>query len=265
MTELVKSVSVENLLRQRDAIIERIAQAKKLIDEAEAIGVSAGLESITRHIGDRYSHAGSGAPISAADFVDSMSRRVDASAWAYLMRESGLRTFMDATARAEWDKGIHELKTPALNVQNVMSTFQMLHDSRGELFERGVIACFRSLSWRYKTNTPFKFGKRLILTRLLTERTRNLPQFIVSARADSLDDLVRVFNVCDGKPEPDHRGGMYTVLSRASDACADLEYFSIKWFKNGNAHLTFKRPDLVERLNRILVKHFPNALACENA
>lgn len=40
-------------------------------------------------------------------------------------------------------------------------------------------------------------------------------------------------------------------------------YFHLRWFKNGNGHLTFSRPDLVEAMNRILAKHYPNALACE--
>ncbi|ONZ24329.1 hypothetical protein A8F44_22135, partial [Burkholderia cenocepacia] len=37
----------------------------------------------------------------------------------------------------------------------------------------------------------------------------------------------------------------------------------LRWFKNGNGHLTFKRADLVDRMNLILAKHYPNALASE--
>ena len=38
------------------------------------------------------------------------------------------------------------------------------------------------------------------------------------------------------------------------------DYLRIKLFKNGNGHVTFLRPDLVARLNRILAKHCPGAL-----
>jgi len=31
-------------------------------------------------------------------------------------------------------------------------------------------------------------------------------------------------------------------------------------FGNGNAAITFKKPELVEKLNKIIAKHFPGAL-----
>ena len=41
---------------------------------------------------------------------------------------------------------------------------------------------------------------------------------------------------------------------------AETEYLSIKCFKNTNAHITFKRLDLVEKMNKIIAKHYPGAL-----
>ena len=35
---------------------------------------------------------------------------------------------------------------------------------------------------------------------------------------------------------------------------------SFRVFKNGNAAITFTRLDLVEKLNKIIAKHYPNAL-----
>ena len=39
------------------------------------------------------------------------------------------------------------------------------------------------------------------------------------------------------------------------------DYLEVRTFKNGNGHVTFKRPDLVEKMNLILARHYPNALA----
>lgn len=125
------------------------------------------------------------------------------------------------------------------------------------MFERGVLQCFRRLSWDYKTNQPFKFGKRIIVRRLLTSGS---PNFHVT---NELDDLIRVFSILDGKPEPDHRNGAYYLVSDARRSEAEHDYFSLRWFKNGNGHLTFKRADLVNQMNKILAKHYPNALASE--
>ncbi|THD41682.1 DUF4942 domain-containing protein [Enterobacteriaceae bacterium ML5] len=34
------------------------------------------------------------------------------------------------------------------------------------------------------------------------------------------------------------------------------EYFSIKYFQKGTGHLTFKRPELIDKMNDIITKHY---------
>lgn len=143
---------------------------------------------------------------------------------------------------------------------NIEATFTHLYGARGGMFERGVLACFRRLSWDYRTNQPFKFGKRIIVKYLLSQGSTN------HRVTNELDDLIRVFCVLDGKPEPDHRHGAYALVWNARHERrteAENDYLHLRWFKNGNGHLTFKRLDLVEKINVILAKHYPNALASE--
>lgn len=40
-------------------------------------------------------------------------------------------------------------------------------------------------------------------------------------------------------------------------------YFDMKWFLEGTGHIVFNRLDLVDKMNLILAKHYPNALAHE--
>ena len=169
-----------------------------------------------------------------------------------LMRRSAL-------AREKWDKAVSAGDVPELTDANIRSTFKMLHDSRGEIFERGVIACFKGLAWDYKTNLPQKFGRRIVMTYLTGSYGHS--------KCDQLDDLVRVLSVLDGKPEPDHRRGIYSAISAAGlngwpckAGVVETEYLSIRTFKNHNGHVTFKRPDLVDKMNLIIAKHYPGAL-----
>ncbi|EEC8158519.1 DUF4942 domain-containing protein, partial [Escherichia coli] len=37
--------------------------------------------------------------------------------------------------------------------------------------------------------------------------------------------------------------------------------FSIRYFKKGSAHITFRKPELVDRLNDIIAKHYPGQLS----
>ncbi|GJL02188.1 hypothetical protein TUM17570_11970 [Enterobacter cloacae] len=48
--------------------------------------------------------------------------------------------------------------------------------------------------------------------------------------------------------------------SPAKDVYED-EFFSIRYFQKGTAHLAFKRLDLVEKMNDIIAKHYPGLLS----
>lgn len=70
----------------------------------------------------------------------------------------------------------------------------------------------------------------------------------------------------DGKPIPDNRGDVTTRLMEhirynpSKDVYED-EFFSIRYFQKGTAHITFKRYDLKEKMNDIVAKHYPGMLA----
>lgn len=262
--ELVPSVSIEALVMRRDAMVERLTQAHALFVQAEELAkglLGEGEEAWRAGLGLTFGF-GSGRHYRAYEFTTAeglatLVREVDARAWSFLLDKSGLRSFMDAEARSTWDRSIDEKDVPPLTVENITNTFASMHAKRGEMFERGVVAVFRSLSWDYKTNRPQMFGRRLVLTRVCGP-------YKYGGRGDALDDLHRVMAVLDGKPEPDHRASARRRLDHADWPSAGLEidgYFSARGYKNGNAHITFLRQDLVDRMNAILAKHHPCALA----
>ncbi|RQQ23412.1 DUF4942 domain-containing protein [Burkholderia stagnalis] len=261
---LVPSISIVNLANQRVAVVERVRAALDLLGEAQQLAKAAHL-GFPRLVLDE-SYGCRGRPTITGEYAKrdeaeaAIVRIIDIRGWDYLLSESGLRTFMDAKARQEWSNQIAEGDVPELTAANIEATFAQLYGARGDMFERGVLQCFRRLSWNYKTNQPFKFGKRIIVRYLLSQGSTN------HRTTDELDDLIRVFSVLDRQPEPDHRHGAYCLIAdaqRARHTEAENAYFDLRWFKNGNGHLTFKRPDLVDQMNLILAKHYPNALASE--
>lgn len=255
MEQLVKSVSIENLLNIRTAILERILQARNILLEAAALGNSCGINDVHGIVdGEDYRRES----LFRDGAMEAIEKRMDAKAWTYLMNESGLRTFMDARARDQWTKNIQQLDFPPLTLLNIEATFSNLYLARGDMFERGVLEVFRRLSWSYKTNSPCKFGKRVIVSFLMHSYGH-----VNSSSTNELDDLMRVFHVMEGKPELDHRNSMYSLISGANArklTQVENEYLSVRWYKKGTGHVTFKKPELVERLNAILIKHYPGAL-----
>lgn len=263
-TDLVKSVSITNLANQRVAVVERVRAALDLLGEAQQLAKAAHL-GFPRLVLDE-SYGCRGRPTITGEYAKrdeaetSIVRIIDIRGWDYLLSESGLRTFMDAKAREQWSNQIAEGDVPELTAANIEATFAQLYGARGDMFERGVLQCFKRLSWSYKTNQPFLFGKRIIVKYLFSQGSSNYHI------TNELDDLIRVFSVLDEKPEPDHRHGVSGLISNAQrqrKTVVENDYFHLRWFKNGNGHLTFLRPDLVDKMNLILAKHYPNALASE--
>jgi len=263
-TTLVKSISIANLSNQRVAVVERVRHALDLLNEAEQLASSAHLGFPRLVLDDAYACRGrptiTGQYAKRDEAEAAIVRVIDTHGWNYLLSESGLRSFMDARAREQWGKQLAEGDVPELTAANIEATFAQLYGARGEMFDRGVLQCFQRLSWDYRTNQPFKFGKRIIVGYLLSSGSPN------HRVTDELDDLIRAFCLLDGQPEPDHRHGAYALVSDARQARrteAENAYFHLRWFKNGNGHLSFKRLDLVDKMNLIVAKHYPNALASE--
>ncbi|EEY5883144.1 DUF4942 domain-containing protein [Escherichia coli] len=154
---------------------------------------------------------------------------------------------------------------PEISEANILSTFEQLHQNKDEVFERGVINVFKGLSWDYKTNSPCKFGSKIIVNNLVRWDQWGF-HLISGMQADRLADLERMLHLLSGKPIPDNRGNITINLddhiqSVQGKGRYEDEMFIIKYFKKGSAHITFKRLELIDRINDIIARHFPSVLS----
>ncbi|WP_436882492.1 DUF4942 domain-containing protein [Enterobacter asburiae] len=199
--------------------------------------------------------------------MKAITRNLDRSIWRDLMKKSGMLSLMDAAAREQWYNSLEKDDIPAVSEENILSTFEQLHLNKGEVFERGVINVFKGLSWDYKTNSPCKFGKKIIVTGLVKFDRWGFG-LNWGWQRDRLADLERMLMLLDGKPVPDNRADVTRRLGdhihddRHSNRYED-EMFAIKYFQKGTAHISFKRPELVDKLNDIIARHYPRALAAK--
>jgi hypothetical protein len=276
--ELVPSIRVEAVLDVRTRIIEIAEKGLRLLFAADTMAVESGFgsswEAISRsfHQSDRWTCRYDGNKLRGHCHdpvlrqIDSIRASVDAGGWDLLMKETGVWTFMDAKSREDWHRSIDNKETPALDMASIQATFQRLYEERGKMVEQGVVLLFRSLSWDYKSNLPVMFGKRLVMDKAFVKREpdrRGAGQGWYPERrtGNHIDDLVRQLRRYDGLPEHDHRSSASRWIDEPDTSGAPWEgYFELRRFNNGNAHIIFKRMDLIERLNGILAKHYPGAL-----
>lgn len=197
--------------------------------------------------------------------MKAITRNLDREIWRDLMKKSGMLSIMDAQAREQWYNSLEKDNIPTIREENILGTFKQLHQSKGEVFERGVINVFKSLSWDYKSNSPCRFGRKIIVNGLVKHDRWG---FVLNwgRQRDRLADLERMLMLLDGKPVPDNRADVTCRLrdhineNRHSTSYED-EMFTIKYFQKGTAHITFKRSELVDKLNDIIARHYPGTLA----
>ncbi|MGQ3664425.1 DUF4942 domain-containing protein [Citrobacter braakii] len=194
-----------------------------------------------------------------------ITRNLDRGIWRDLMKKSGMLAIMDAQARDGWYNSLEKDDIPVISEENILSTFEQLHRGKNEVFERGVINVFKGLSWDYKSNSPCKFGKKIIVNGLVKYDRWGFG-LNWGWQRDRLADLERMLMLLNGKPVPDNRADVTRRLSdhinenRYSTSYED-EVFTIKYFQKGTAHITFKQSELVDKLNNIIARHYPEMLA----
>lgn len=266
-SEVICSTSVARIVAGRDSALIRIEQLIHQLSDisslTSSIGGGAAGEWAMRQ-GSRYDCWLMEVPNKAMELI---TRNIDRSIWRDLMTKSGMLALMDAEAREQWYKNLEEGDLPAINEDNILSTFEQLHLNKKDVFERGVINVFRGLSWEYKTNSPCMFGKKIIVNNLVTHNRWGF-SLCWGWRRDQLVDLERMLYLLDGKPVPDNRGDisvrlMEYIRDNPRQQSYEDELFGIRYFQKGTAHVVFKRLDLVEKMNDIVAKHYPGMLARE--
>lgn len=263
-TDVICSTSIERIVTGRNTALAQIETLIRQLGDISTLTGSIGGKTALDWAMKQDFRCGCGLMEKAEIAMKVIACNVDRGIWRDLMKKSGMLSLMDAQARDQWNKNLEGDDLPEISEANILSTFEQLHQSKSDVFERGIINVFKGLSWDFKTNSPCSFGKKMIINSLVTY---NRWGYSLSGgwRRDQLADLERMLYLLDGKTIPDNRGDVTTrlmdhvSLQKTSHIYED-DYFSIRYFQKGTGHITFKRPDLVDKMNGIVAKHFPSML-----
>lgn len=264
-TDVICSTSIERIVTGRNAALAQIEELMQQLDDISTLTRSIGGKTALDWAMKQEFRCGCWLMEKRETAMKAITRNLDRGIWCDLMKKSGMLSIMDAQARDQWYRNLEGDDIPAVSEANILSTFEQLHLNKGDVFERGVINVFKGLSWDYKSNSPCKFGKKIIVTGLVKYDRWGFG-LNWGWQRDRLSDLERMLMLLDGKPVPDNRADITRRLAdhihanRHSNRYED-EMFSIKYFQKGTARITFKRPELVDKLNDIIARHYPGMLA----
>lgn len=254
MQEPIYSDDTAKMLADRDAALQMFILAAQMIDDAQKLMEEQTGKPLSRDVVRAYQ--------CDDRYREQVRRAVDRRMWATLLDKSGIPSLMGAETRRLVEKPGN--KEPIeFCPSNVGSTLHALNYQRDLTQRQGIVDIFLG-DHQHERGEPFVLGRKLTLQSVLLF-------FGESGSMAKLEDMERAFHILDGKPVPDYDNkvstrlkalaGRYFVENRVE---LNTEYFRIKTFLNGNAHVWFLRADLVKQVT-VMVNQYLGSLPEETA
>jgi hypothetical protein len=179
-------------------------------------------------------------------------------AWRTLVTKTNIRNLLSEKKNKELNAQLENPKElPDVSVEAIMSFFEHFSSNLTTFLQETIEETFEFLRphtrWQkdYKTNSEYEIGKKVIKEYMFDTSFGYVN--LNYHKENALRSLDNVFHLLDGKGPIKYPGDLITVIHYALQykqwECA-TEYFYLKWYKNGNCHIEFKRMDLVAELNK---------------
>ncbi|EJJ2088484.1 DUF4942 domain-containing protein [Salmonella enterica] len=262
-SEVIPSISIENILARAAYAMTVLADGLAKIREAHEL-----MNEVTDQKMYEYNNIirkGLEAKNDAAT-IKIIKRQLDAGIWSRLMIDTGMKTLMSQKKIDAWEDQLNSVNMPEATLDNILASFRVLHQNKASTFEEGVTDVFKKLSWDYKTNSPCKIGKKIIVKAMVGDAYNKDCYTPTDEGRHKLNDLEKMMSILDGRNVPDHRiaaGAQFYDFTRENmwnGENFEHEYFTVKYFKARTGHIIFKRMDLVDKLNDIISRQYGKVL-----
>lgn len=258
-----------------DNLIAQYRRDRENIDKLAAI-IAGDLGGVVHHFiegnaGDDRLHR--------ALYVDKLFRTplaykaLDSSYWSKALQLTDVMDYMPQKRRNEWNQQLTEwrkygesqdknpMPLPEFKEATVRSTIASLLSMRAQFFGERVDGIFRGLSGEHVTNQPQGFGKRMIISGVLsTYHTED------HSTCGLINDLRCVIAKFVGRDEPGYSASsalIRTLKGRWGEwVSIDGGALKIRLYRKGTAHLEV-HPDMAWRLNGVLAHLYPLAIPPE--
>lgn len=193
------------------------------------------------------------------DSIKEAIQGIDKSFWFGAFEKTGFMQLLDTASRKKFDDDVHR-NPPEFNMENIQSTFLDLSMKADQMFSDGIINVFRRLSGNYESHDAFKVDKKIILSYAIQAAWSSGYCLRYGVGDDRVNDIDRVVKSLDGKKHnPRELSCAMTEKFKLKQVYED-DYYRAKAFKNGNLHIEFKRPDIVDKINLMIAKHYGETL-----
>lgn len=266
-TALMPRATVQTLVAQRNAALDAFGVAHgALTTAAEAVTeannklatATPGLNSYNQHLRSEKAEFHQAAKLpSRDDYMATARRIIDTDVWSHIIAITDLERLMDKKAKDQFRQQLVD-DPPEVTEDNVFATLETFILDADTIFKRGIAECFSNLDRRFRSHDGWEIGSRIILSYAFDSHGwwnyhRN--------HQDTFADIERVFRTLGDNP------AQYCEITYRLDEARrgtfgprqshiETQYFTIRAYKNGNAHVWFKRDDLLEKVNQLLGEYY---------
>lgn len=252
MNELVIPKNLKNYVESRKKIISLHRQARKFIELSE---------NECKQCGHHLFPSEGRIKISENQFIKDLDCRL----WLLSFDKTGFYKLMDATAKSEFESELYN-NPPEFTLENIKGTFLALFQKAEFMFKRGIVNVFKSMSKKYATNSkePFKISTKNIIENMFDQRWGSNSGLKISYRKEAtINDIDRVIKTLDKVSHTPRELEFLINEALGRGEIYEDDYYSIKGFRNGNAHIKIKRKDLVDKINKLVSEYYnESALGC---
>lgn len=134
-TDVICSTSIERIVSGRNAALARIEALIQQLDDISLLTFSLGAGTAKEWGMWQYRYDCL-LMEKVGKAMKAITCNLDRGIWRDLMKRSGMLSLMDAQARDTWYRSLEYDNFPEISEANILSTFEPLHQNKGEVFER---------------------------------------------------------------------------------------------------------------------------------
>lgn len=290
MTLPIPRNTVAEIVRKRNIALDLYQQAydamevaNNLVRSAQAAATAAapitGNGRYSYHLSETINRFYDAIKLPDREFYLKTARRViDTSCWQHVIQITDLESLMDKEAKDQLHRqmmepeparprsgmGYNEIAKPEdvkgtmpdFTEESVVATLESFAASANLIFRRGIANAFSKLDRRFRSHDGFKIKHRIIFTHAFSEYGHWRYD---TAMRDTIYDVERAFRVIDGQPPRAVYGSILQQIENERgprhgkrQSVHEGDFFRVRVYENGNAHLWFTRKDLLDKVNKIL-------------
>lgn len=162
---------------------------------------------------------------------------------------------MNADQKNDFEKSMVN-NVPEITVETIEATLFTAKKERGETFIKGLIGTLQGVCSSYKNNKSFEINKKLIFSGL-----DGYGEYAYKMK-NRMVDIERMIHIANNEmpPKIGLNNSLYGMIGKQD--FKEFKYFSVKTFKNGNAHILVTCKGTLNKLNDMIADYYQgNAIA----